>query len=388
LLLLRLNNNYKDYQMTSSFDGNISIAPITHLAPVGSNPKNTVTKVAAEPLVRKLPGMTQYNQENGLVEEVGDFQDNTPGKPKPAAPKKPKPAAQKPKEGEGSQEDKTSRHQAWKAAQEAKKEQGAQAKAAQKAKSQALAADYLRQGNVHKASEALGLSVPEFITLTQNAALGIAQEPKKLSPEEQKAKDEADYRASRDTRLQELERRDYFNTAHNYIRENIDPVFTAEKYPLLTQQKENLANVKMGVYEYLNKHFVDTMKKDESGKIIPNSGEVLSVEDILDTLEGQYEDAVKSTLEKAKGIKKFETYFAKQVREAAEEEQEEEEPTEEEPLPEEEPEEEEEELNAAPNTSSVKPQLFGASKQKIPFALMSTADKLAELKKQRAKKTI
>jgi hypothetical protein len=345
---------------------NLSIVPQAPSAPVGSNPPDRTP--IGKPVTRTLPPLKQYNPETKMSEEIPSALDGA-SKPKKEAKKTDKAA----KEDKPEATDKTKRHADWKAAQEAKKAQAAQAKTDKQVKNQALALDFMRQGNFHKAAEALGTTVPELLALTQNAALGLAQEPKKLSPEEQRAKDEADYRASTEQKIKEHEQFKYQVVADNYIRENINPVLSdVEKYPLLNKNKDNLPRLKAGIYDFLNKHYVET-------------GEVLSIGDILDTLEAQTEAAAKQSLEELKGIKKFESYFARQEREEAEaqaeQEEEVEEPEEETETPEEEP-EEDWETHDAPNVSSVT-SISTKGGQKVPFALLSEKDKLKAIAESR-----
>jgi hypothetical protein len=319
--------------------------------------------------------MTAYNTETGQVDEVGDFQDNKPGVQK-AAPKK----AKTPSSVE--ETDKASRHEKWKADQAAKKEATDNAKYNSKAKKQALALEHMRAGNFHAAADALGTTVPELLALTQNAALSIPTEQKKLTAEEQRIKDYDDYRASVDKKLAAAEQFKYETVATNWARENISPVMAdEEKYPLLNKNKDNVAKLQRGVYEFLNKHYNDTCEFDAKGNVV-KEGEILSVADILDTLEAQTEAATRETLEGLKGVKKFAEYFndapspkkmAKQVAAMQQEEADIEQP-------EEQPEEED---NTA--TFSPKSQTFAGSNQQVPFALLSATDKLKYIANERKK---
>lgn len=354
------------------FDGNVTINPITPLAPRGTNPPNTITKVADKPVVRDIPGITQYNPETGLVDEVGEFKDNKPGQPKVKTDKK-KVKAEKP---ESEAEEKQSRHATWKQQQEEKKAQAAASKTQKAAAKQQLAIDLMRQGNFHQAAEAMNTTVPELLALMNRASLSLPTEEKKLTKEEQLLKDQEDYKNSVNAELEQHRKFRYETVATNWQNEHIAPVLADQKqYPLLN--KEDTKKISRGVYEFINKHYQDTSVYNDKGEVI-KEGEILPVDQILNTLEGQMEDFATRYLEQYKDLDKFKKYFTKQQMEEEQEEAEVEEV--EEPTLED---EEVEDDNSA--TFSPKNVSFKNTTQTVPFALLSGPDKIKYLQEQRKK---
>ena len=123
---------------------------------------------------------------------------------------------------------------------------------------------------------------------------------------------------------------------------------------------------------YINKHYQETQETDKNGNVVKD-GDILNVNDVLETLETQMETYAKGYLDKYKSIDKFSAYFKAQKKaeaKAAAEAEVEEEPEEVE-VPEVEEEEEEENADFSPKNNT-----FGQTNQKVPFALLSQADKV------------
>ena len=365
---------------------NPGIVPQGPAPSVGSNPGQRTTQ-GAEVKV-KVPGIAQYNPDTKMPGEARPWNVTSVEK-KPAAEKKEAEVKVKPIPTDT--EAQKARHEKWKAEQAAKKEAKIKADNARAAEKQALARDYLKEGNITKAADALGVSVTELITLTQNAALQIKTEEKKLTPAEQQAKDFADYKAAKELELQRLSQTQYTLIANNWIDKNIAPVMAdTSKYELINLNKDNILKLQMAVYEYLN-------KLNAEGKPLPK------VEEVLDTIEKEAEEFAKQNLTQYKNVKKFKTLFgpdgeevkpAKKAKKAPE-------PTEEESM--------EEELDLAtddqlgaddPEVEEVKPEeddeeevyetknfnVSKASAKNVPFALMSPTEKLRFLQEARKPK--
>lgn len=364
--------------MTNGF--NISLAPVTPMPNEGSNPKPGFSKVAEQPVTRKIPGLTQYNVDTGEVESSGEWKQAQPQTEKVKTEKSDK---------TNKEEKTTSRHQEWKAQQEAKRQATQEAKQAKQIQKQALAKDYLAQGNIVKAAESLGLSVADFLAMTQNAALSMPTKKEELTPEQKKAQEDQQWRESMQKRLEDADRFKYETVASNFIRDNIAPKMAdAEKYQFLNQNPDLAPKIQRGIYEYLNQCYAETCVYDAQGQLIQD-GTFPKIEDVLDTLETQYEQAAVDTLEKAKKIKKLSKFFGKQVaQEMVQEEpgssQEDEAQLGDDSVNEEEqfarslplaPEEEEEERPVRKPVSQARPR--SKVNSRVPFALMSVQDKIA-----------
>ncbi len=353
----------------SNSNFNVGIIPPVPAAPVGSNP-GKVTK-AANPqdpsTVREVPGLYSYNPETGLQEKARDWSDKLPAK----EPSKKTPV----KKTDSTEETKPNRHQEWKANQEQKKEAREAAKADKLAKQEALVLPALRKGDFAAVAKALNITVPEAFTLFNNAALSIPTKEAELTLEQKKAKDEADYRNSLESKVKSFEQYQYDTVKKDYIRENIDPVFSnKEKYELLNASQD-VAKVKSSVYEYMNQHYNET-------------GEVIPVQDILDTIEQQLDQQAIQAVEQYKGIKKYSKYFTQAEKDQAEIAQSKDSLEDEEDdldLPEEEePSAEEEEYNNdnSANFTQLNHNVFTKTMPKN-FGLMTDVQRLAYLRKMR-----
>lgn len=357
----------------SSNGFNVGIAPIVPNAPVGSNPLSKGMKYAdaKDPSVtREIPGLYQHNVETGEAEQVLDFANRPKKEDKKAKPTKDK--------AETSNEEKPNRHQEWKAKQQEKKEAREAAKVEKAVKNQALAMDALKKGNMAEAAKLLNTTVPELFTLFQNASLSIPTKEAELSPEEKKAKDEADYRASIENVKKEFDQYKYETTKYQYIKENIEPVFSnKEKYELLNNAKDPNA-YKSAAYEYMNQHYVET-------------GEILNIEDVLDTMEEQLSETATAAVQQFKNIKKFSQYFNQA--EAAEAERaaksSKKKPAPQVELDEEEEEQEEVQLGSEDEEDDDRADLPGTNFNIAgtagdkPFALMTVQEKMAYFKKMK-----
>lgn len=337
---------------------NVSALPIVPSNLVGSNsPKNTKVAEPGSSLGKvSVPGIFKYNPETGGQDKVSDW---SKGKKEESQ----KEGSEKTVQGSRSDADKVGRHQEWKNKQQEKKEARQAAKTNKAGQQQLLALDALKSGNISQAAQALNTTVADLLALVNNAALSIPTKPVELTPEQKRAKDEADYRASLENRLKDAESYKYEATKYQYIKETIDPVFNAKdqngelKYELLNNVKDPNA-FKHVAYEYMNQHYVDTFNKT-------GQGEVLDIQDVLDTMESQLSEEATSGLERFKNIKKFSKYFN-----AAQEEEvdSQEDPEEEMDLQQ----DEEDDYQAPVRTSG---NVYRNSLKNVPFALQPYSEK-------------
>jgi hypothetical protein len=354
---------------------NVNVVPQAPAPPQGTNTKPTINKTAEQPVVRAIPTIADYNTETGTAESRGEWKvaDKTQ-KPKEAKKTSPK---EEPKETN------TNRHEEWKKTQAEKKQAKEETRYAKQVEKQALAKDYLHQGNITKAAEALGLSVPEFIALSQNAALSIPTEKKDLSPEEKRALEDKQYKESVQKELEDHRKYRYETNASNWTRDNIAPVMAdTEKYQLLNLNKDNIPKIQRAVYEFLNQHYNETCVYGSDGKLVKD-GEILNVADVLDTLETQTEEMAKQSLGQYKNVKKFSSLFQA-------EQEEKQHKTKVEPVVDEEPQEDlEQQLGSDEEEEDLQPQSMNITsgiRKNVPFALMTIEEKMAYMRSQKGKK--
>ena len=340
------------------------------VAPIGSNPKSVPTKVKETPVVREIAPFTDYNTKSKMIEPRKDW--SVPNKEESKEEVVAKPTTSK------------DRHEQWKKDQAAKQESRQIAKTEKAAKQQLLAKDYLQKGDIMNAAKALGTTPQELIALTQNAALSIPTVKEQMTPEQKRAQEEKDYRESKDNQLKELQN-NYSNLANSiWIKENITPVLTDKtKFELIN--RGDVSKISQAIFEYANKHYIDTCKLDAKGNLL-EKGEILDINEIAETIEQQYEEAAIASIEANKKAKKLAKYFAdksedEQVEDPIEEEQEE--PAAMVKALTDDDEEEEEIEYKAPSTMVAR-RLSNSKKQK-PFGLMTKEEKLAFMRSSTAR---
>ena len=285
----------------------------TPLPPQGNNQKGVATNIVPPEVVgtikpREIAPRTKFDTESGSVVTKGGWGEVDDAKQAPVvAPHK-----------EPVKEAQNERHEKWKADEAAKKEAREVARVERQTKDQALAKGLLQKGDAAGAAKALGMTLQEFFTYTQNAMLSIPTktEQKELSPEQKKARDEERLRASERAEINELRTREFERTARDYIKENISPVLAdKEKFELLNSSKE-FPKIERAIYDYMNKIYADTCEYDANGRIT-KQGEIISAADVAETLEQQFEEAALASLEANKGIRKFSKYFVPVKKEKA-----------------------------------------------------------------------
>lgn len=274
-------------------DFNVSITPPA--ATEGAKPSTNgqvqqapIARKADAPLVRNIGPLTDYNTETGMRENRSD---------KPV---------EEPKKETPSKSSSEERQAKWKAEQADKKlaRQDQQTKLA--ADKQALAKDMLFRGDLAGAAKALGMTPTDLATYVDNARLQIVNKETKeiLSPEQMRAKEDADYRQERKNFEQDQANFKYHVIKTGYIKDNIAPAIAdKDKYEFI--HKQGADKIQDYMYEYMNKHFQET-------------GEALNAADIADAIEEQMVQSYTSSLEQLRGMKKVSSFFAKQK---AEEEQ-------------------------------------------------------------------
>ena len=203
------------------------------------------------------------------------------------------------------------RHEKWKAAQAEKKAATEAAKLETLAKRQGLASVLLSKGDLPGAAKALGIPASELVTLVNQAAMGLKPEPsveKPLTPEEQRAKDEAAFRE--EMKVFRKEQEDYRNTQAmtGFIEKSIRPIL-ADKDAYEMIHAAGAADVETYAYRYMNEHYYATSEKDAAGKIV-KPGEVLEAKDVLDAIEENLVKAAEATLARQRAVKKLGKHFA------------------------------------------------------------------------------
>lgn len=344
----------------------------TPLPPVGSNPKSVPTKVKDSPAVREIAPLTDYNSKSGMIE---------PRKGWGANENKEIAATETDKDETPKKTPSKDRHEQWKKDQEAKKNQRETIKTEKAAKQQLLAKDYLQKGDILGAARALGTTPQELIALTQNAALSIPTTKERMTPEQKKLQDEKEYHEARERRIKDLET-NQVNLANSiWIKENIAPVLKdTTKFELIN--RGDVSKISQAIFDYANKHYIDTCKLDAKGNLL-EKGEVLDINEIAETIEQQYEEAAIASIEANKKAKKLAKYFTSKAEEEQEEPVEEEEAEEPAPLVKAAPSitDEEEDEEEQTHSSTVLTRRIGNGKTAKPFALMTSAEKLAFMRK-------
>lgn len=195
------------------------------------------------------------------------------------------------------------RHQKWLQQQKEKREARDAGRAERATKAQALAADLLKKGDLPGAAKALGLPVSELVTLTNQAAIGVKPEDpvKPLTAEEQRAADEAKFKADRLAFENEQRQWRLDRDVRDYVAANISPVL-ADKDAFEMIHNVGAESVSAYAYDYMNRHYQAT-------------GEKLAAKDVLETIEQQMYDSHVAVLEKAKTLKKVAKLFAPAVSE-------------------------------------------------------------------------
>lgn len=203
------------------------------------------------------------------------------------------------------------RHAKWKEQQAAKKAERETARTEKAATSQLLAKDLLAKGDLVGAAKTLGMTPAELSTLVTHATLGMPtkpEEPKKLSPEEQRVADETKFKEDRLAFEKEVREYNRNKDVTSFIEKNIAPELqNKDKYEMI-HAASDIPKISAYVYEYMNQHYLETSGKNEDGSFKP--GEVLKASDILESIEETMYKAHVQSLERAKKIKKVSSYFA------------------------------------------------------------------------------
>jgi len=147
----------------------------------------------------------------------------------------------------------------------------------------------------------LDMSPADFATYVDNARLSIPTKTEELSPEQKRAKDEEQFRADRLAFEKEQSAFRYQTIASNYIRDNIAPVLQdKDKFELI--HTAGLNDMQNYIYEFMNKHYNETK-------------EVLSAQDVAETIENQlYQNSIQA-IEANRKVKKLAKLFASQEEE-------------------------------------------------------------------------
>lgn len=273
--------------------------PVSGMGKHAEAPKHV--KISDTSPVRQVSNMTDYNPETGQVSDREGFDwNNIKEEPKPLPVKKelvkPEPTKQEP-----------DRYAKWKEEEAVKKEKIEQAKIEKKYKSEQLASSLLSNGDLAGAAQALGMNVADFVSRVNQAAIGIKEEPKSLSPEEKFKKEQEDFRNEVMAWKQQQEARDNQQTAQAYIKDHISPLLQdKDKYEHIHHSDVN--KIEQYVYAKMNEHYYQTSPKDEQGRPT-GAGETLNAIEILDAIEDLMFQEHTQRLEASKGIKKVAKYF-------------------------------------------------------------------------------
>lgn len=272
---------------------NISLQPTVPVVPKvntsgSASHANQVIKQADKPVTRNIAPLTEYNNETGNL-------DVSPRSPWGVS-SEVETVKTEPEVVAETKVSSTERQAQWKADQAAKKQKVQEKRVEKQAKQQVLAKDLLLKGDLVGAASALGMTPSEFATYVDNARLQIPNKVEELTPEQKRVQDDENFRKDRLVFEQEQKNFKYQVIASNYIKDNIDPVL-ADKDKFEFIHKYDVGKVKNFVYEYMNKHYVDT-------------GEELKASDVLETIENQMYETHKSSLESLRGMKKVSSFFA------------------------------------------------------------------------------
>lgn len=203
------------------------------------------------------------------------------------------------------------RHTKWREAQEAKRAARTAAGLEAAAKRQGFAKELLAKGDLAGASRALGIPASELVTLVNQAAMGMAPEPAKVTPptpEEQRAADETAFRAEMKAFRAEQESYRNAQAMTSFVEKSIRPVL-ADKDAYEMIHAAGAEDIETYAYRYMNQHYYDTSEKDAAGKIA-KPGEVLNAKDVLDAIEENLVKAQEAAATKMRGIKKLSKHFA------------------------------------------------------------------------------
>lgn len=275
---------------------NISIVPPAVPGISKDNNSQVVSnkvKVAPQAVIRNIAPLTKYNPETG-TREVDESSPWGAGSSDETSTEtsdiKAKPEA--------------NRHDSWKAQQVAKKQQRAEQAAVKQAQAAGSVKELLAKGDLVGAANALNMSPADLLVLTQNAALKVPTPEKELTPEQKKAKEEETFHQEVKQFRQQQESFNYQQIATSFIRDNIDPVLAdKEKFELIHAPGNDVKAIKNVIYEYMNKHYLDTCVKDKNGTVI-KEGQVLNPADIAETIENQLYETAVSSAERLKSLKK------------------------------------------------------------------------------------
>jgi hypothetical protein len=277
--------------------------------PNGNNSsQNSPIKVSEKPVVRNIAPLNQYNRETGIREARTDSPwGNQQADTEPEVMQDAPPVRTDVKTSS------TQRQEQWKSEQQAKKEARQEQQVSKQVKQQALAKDLFFKGDLAGAAQALGMSPTDLITYVDNARLQIPNKKEELSPEQIRAKEDTDYRADRAKFEQDQRDFKFQVIATNYIREHMDPILT-DKKAFEFIHKNDVNKIKNYAYNYMNNHLQET-------------GETLDVKDVLEHIENQFVETFRASIEKLRDVDKMKEYFVPRKDKVEQEQVQDEEPS-------------------------------------------------------------
>lgn len=251
---------------------------------------------AAKKDVAKYAPINEHTVVKRAVAPTGYVADESETSAEPA---KPEPAAEK------------DRRTKWREEQDAKRAKRDTDRTEQLSKRQGLAGVLLKKGDIAGAAKALGLSIPDFVALTNNAAMGVkpeSEKPKELTPAEAFEAERKSFREEMQTFRNEQAAERNTRAMTSFIEDTLRPVL-ADKDAYELCHAAGIVDIETAAYQYMNQHYFDTSEKDEAGNIT-KAGEILDAKTVLDSFEKTLYDEQVATLERVKGIKKVAKYFA------------------------------------------------------------------------------
>jgi hypothetical protein len=250
---------------------------------------STITRKADAPVVRNIAPLTDYNPETGMREIRSE-----------------EPPVVEKKDTKTSSEERQAK---WKEEQAEKKlarQEQANKRAAEK---QSLARELLFKGDLAGAAKALDMSPTDLATYVDNARLAIPNKKEEvvLTPEQIRAKEDADWKAERKAFEQEQAAWKYSRIKSDYIKDKIAPALAdKDKYEFI--HKQGADKIQDYIYEYANKHFQET-------------GEELNPADLADAIEEQMVESYTASVKKLREMKKMAQFFTKEEQEEMAEEE-------------------------------------------------------------------
>lgn len=165
--------------------------------------------------------------------------------------------------------------------------------------------DAIDAKDIDRIAKANGMSVTDYVTFVNRAALG-QKTTTTLSPEEAVRKSAQEWQTRTEQELFNLKKEVNETKALNYMNKNIIPhiVKDPDKYEFLIDK--DIDEQAYIVYEFMNRHFIET------GGI--NGGEELDPVELLDALEDKYLNEWKETEKmRAEKAAKFKKLKEKQI---------------------------------------------------------------------------